>query len=528
MTPGETLTEQVLVRVEALDRPHRVRPDLTAILVLDVSGSMGGAPLAQVIRSGERIIELLGPNDALGVVTFASRAACVAPVRRLDARGRQDLRRALQALAAGGGTNMGAGIGEASVCCPPRRKHARHVALLLSDGHANEGATSHAALAGLAQAARENGLAISTLGYGLGHDEDALAAVADAAGGRYAFVPDPALADGCFARALGAQRDIVAEDLQLLLSPARGVEIERVLGSPRVVVGDRGMKVMLPDAVAPDVLHLVVQLRVEAPRECGRWRPLELALSGRSLPDLEPFVLCAAAETTVSRERSEPNRDVLVRAAIALTAEARVEARAAADRGNYRAAATALEALKARLEAIPGFVADDGSDLAEAYQALLDDISAYAQHPDPEAYRAYRKASAGYTDMSGGTRGGGYGPIAGSPSGRAYAAQLGEALPPAHLVMLGCDHGASIASIDQHEVVLGRSRQAHIRIADPSVTRHHAIIRFAGGTFWLLDLGGTNTTTVNGEPVHSMQALIHGDVVGLGAIRIEFRFGPPQ
>ena len=59
LTPSSELKQDVLVRVDVADVGARARPDLSAVLALDVSGSMAGEPLAQVLRSAERVIDLL-------------------------------------------------------------------------------------------------------------------------------------------------------------------------------------------------------------------------------------------------------------------------------------------------------------------------------------------------------------------------------------------------------------------------------------------------------------------------------------
>jgi hypothetical protein len=55
--------------------------------------------------------------------------------------------------------------------------------------------------------------------------------------------------------------------------------------------------------------------------------------------------------------------------------------------------------------------------------------------------------------------------------------------------------------LDQRRSVLGRSRDADVRIDDANVSRRHAEIVQEGSTFWLIDLGSTNGTEVEGRRV---------------------------
>ncbi|MCS7006183.1 MAG: DUF3662 and FHA domain-containing protein [Gaiellaceae bacterium] len=79
--------------------------------------------------------------------------------------------------------------------------------------------------------------------------------------------------------------------------------------------------------------------------------------------------------------------------------------------------------------------------------------------------------------------------------------------------------------IAKQEVVLGRSREADVRLSDPNVSRRHAVIRRIGSVFWIADLDSTNGTLVNGVRVRRRQ-LEDGDRITLGST--ELRFELPQ
>lgn len=67
--------------------------------------------------------------------------------------------------------------------------------------------------------------------------------------------------------------------------------------------------------------------------------------------------------------------------------------------------------------------------------------------------------------------------------------------------------------VDKDLFVLGRSKQsADFRLADPNVSREHAVIERAGDTWYVVDRGSTNGVYVNGERV-TRQALANGDVI---------------
>jgi pSer/pThr/pTyr-binding forkhead associated (FHA) protein len=64
-------------------------------------------------------------------------------------------------------------------------------------------------------------------------------------------------------------------------------------------------------------------------------------------------------------------------------------------------------------------------------------------------------------------------------------------------------------------VVAGRSPECDLRLASTGVSREHAEIVRAGGTWFVCDLGSRNGTTLNGEPVERA-AIAPGDEIRLG------------
>lgn len=70
-------------------------------------------------------------------------------------------------------------------------------------------------------------------------------------------------------------------------------------------------------------------------------------------------------------------------------------------------------------------------------------------------------------------------------------------------------------------VVLGRSRECDVRIADVNISRQHAELRQEGATYWIKDLGSTNGVVVNGRQVER-ERLRDGDRITLGSTEIVF------
>lgn len=73
-------------------------------------------------------------------------------------------------------------------------------------------------------------------------------------------------------------------------------------------------------------------------------------------------------------------------------------------------------------------------------------------------------------------------------------------------------------------LVVGREGEADIQLDEPLVSRAHARLERRGDGYVVQDLGSTNLTRVNGEPVGEQQ-LRDGDELRFGRATCLFRAG---
>jgi hypothetical protein len=121
------------------------------------------------------------------------------------------------------------------------------------------------------------------------------------------------------------------------------------------------------------------------------------------------------------------------------------------------------------------------------------------------------------------------------PTGWTQAVQA-EAAPPAVNGAASAAPGSALLtvvvdgvpgrtySLEKDRVVIGRLPDNDVVLTDPGASREHAEIRRVGGAFVVADLGATNTTLVNGQPV-AERALADGDRITIGNTVLEFRRG---
>lgn len=84
--------------------------------------------------------------------------------------------------------------------------------------------------------------------------------------------------------------------------------------------------------------------------------------------------------------------------------------------------------------------------------------------------------------------------------------------------------GTTRVPLTKRVSTLGRSRDCDVVVPDPNASRTHAEIRHIGLDYFLVDMGSTNGTEVNGQVVRR-HALADGDriVVGTTEIAVELR-----
>jgi hypothetical protein len=90
-----------------------------------------------------------------------------------------------------------------------------------------------------------------------------------------------------------------------------------------------------------------------------------------------------------------------------------------------------------------------------------------------------------------------------------------EDLEPRLLVERAAGHAAGVAYALDDGATLGRG-DVEIRLEDPFASSRHARISRQGSTVVIEDLGSTNGTYLNEEPLTGPQPLHHGDRIRIG------------
>lgn len=130
------------------------------VLVLDASGSMQGTPMTETKNAATRFIDTVLPqNSAVGIVTYDSTAQAVSDFSTNAA----SLKNAVNAVNAGGGTNIESGLILASLLLEESQAE-KKIIVLMSDGEPNDGKVGDELIA-YADELKEEGIYIYTLGF---------------------------------------------------------------------------------------------------------------------------------------------------------------------------------------------------------------------------------------------------------------------------------------------------------------------------------------------------------------------------
>lgn len=237
---------------------------LDLVLVLDVSGSMMGEKIEQLRQAAQGVIRNLREGDRLSLVFFSGGAA--APwegLLSLTSELRQRALDAIDALSAGGGTNIGDSIRvgfSAFQDGDSREAERAPVLAFLTDGQPTVGIEDRAELRRLARVANHAGAGVYALAFGADADFGLVRGLAVDGNGVAFRVADGAGAEVDIARFLAALTTPVLRDVVVAydegVQPLRNTAAALFAGSELLVVGtfDPGLAVVSGrvTGVAPD------------------------------------------------------------------------------------------------------------------------------------------------------------------------------------------------------------------------------------------------------------------------------------
>jgi Ca-activated chloride channel homolog len=184
-----------LMTIHSAESRQAGQQPLNLVLVIDRSTSMRGERLETVVRAVDLLLDKLGPDDSLAVVSFSDRAEVVLPARRHSRTNRatdpqiaaawRNPHEQLQTIIASGGTEifqgLRAGVVQARRMAPGHTSHL----ILLTDGHTYGDAAD---CLRLGEEAAAEGIDITALGIGADWNDQFLDALVSPSGGQSGYI----------------------------------------------------------------------------------------------------------------------------------------------------------------------------------------------------------------------------------------------------------------------------------------------------------------------------------------------------
>jgi len=272
-TPWNPDTRLLRIGLRGYDVAGDERPRANLVFLVDVSGSMDEPDKLPLVKAAlERLADRLRPDDRVSIVVYAGNAGLVlAPTAN-----KSYVKAALSCLQAGGSTAGGEGI---KLAYDTARANFLEGGInrifLATDGDFNVGVSDPKALEALVRSNRDDGITLTTLGFGDGNYNDAMMEhIADVGNGNYAYIDSDREAEKVLDDELSATMVTIAKDVkvQVEFNPAT-VKQYRLIGYENRALTEEDFNNDAVDAGDMGAGHQVTALYEIVPAAGAGWVP---------------------------------------------------------------------------------------------------------------------------------------------------------------------------------------------------------------------------------------------------------------
>lgn len=215
---------------------EKKRAAVNVAIVLDRSGSMQGDKIKKAKEAAINAVDRLAPNDIVSVITYDSNVQVLVPATK--ATDKAAIKAKIASISVSGNTALFAGVskGAAEVRKFLDKEKVNRI-ILLSDGLANVGPSSPGELGSLGASLMKDQIAVSTLGLGLGYNEDLMMKLALKSGGNHVFIENASELADIFNKEFDDVMSVVAQDVRIKIEVPEGIRPVRVLGNDADING---------------------------------------------------------------------------------------------------------------------------------------------------------------------------------------------------------------------------------------------------------------------------------------------------
>jgi Ca-activated chloride channel family protein len=324
--------------------PGMRRAPVNVAVVLDKSGSMTGQKIAEAKRAAILAIDQLAPDDIVSVITYDSTVNVLVPATKLSDR--SSLYAAINRIEAGGNTALFAGVSKGA---DEIRKFAGNDKvnriILLSDGLANVGPSSPSDLAQLGSSLTREGITVSTIGLGLGYNEDLMTQLSSRGGGSHYFAEKATDLAAMFEREFRRTLSIVAQEVVVRIICVPGVRPVRVLGREAEIAGQQ-VTAMLDQVYSESEKYVILEVELPAREDGSELHVASVDASYTNMktkaPDKSSARVLARFTKSAADVDANTDRDAMVAAVEQIATEKSQAAMKLRDEGKVEEARTVL------------------------------------------------------------------------------------------------------------------------------------------------------------------------------------------
>lgn len=233
---GKKQVTTLKVGLTGFDLPTQDRAPVNVALVLDRSGSMSGDKIVKAKEAALLVVDMLGKDDIFSLITYDTEVRTLVPATKLTDK--SSVKSKIRRITDGGSTalfgGVSKGISEVDKFLDVNRVNR---VILLSDGIANVGPSSPYELGRLGISAAKKGISVTTIGLGLGYNEDLMTQLALKSDGNHAFVENSRDLVTIFNKELGDVLSVVAQDVNIKIICDDNIRPVRVLDREATIRG---------------------------------------------------------------------------------------------------------------------------------------------------------------------------------------------------------------------------------------------------------------------------------------------------
>jgi Ca-activated chloride channel family protein len=347
----------------------RERTPANVSIVLDRSGSMEGEKIEQAKEAAIMALDMLDERDIVSVVTYSDTVSVLVPATRVS--NRRNIRRMIRSVYADGSTALFAGVskGADEVRKFFDRNKVNRV-ILLSDGLANVGPDSPAALGDLGASLGRSGISVTTIGLGLGYNEDLMVKLAQKSDGNHAFVENSRDLARVFEYEFNDVLSVVAQDVEIEVRCHPGIHPIRVIGREADIIGNQVIA-SINQLYSEQQKYVLLEVEVMPQVDGTNLRAADVSVQYANTVSKSTDTLSANANVafTQSKKKADESvdRETMEAAVLQVATEQSEKAVQLRDEGKIE---EAKEVLENNAEYLRANAATLGSELLEDYGAI--------------------------------------------------------------------------------------------------------------------------------------------------------------